>query len=105
MTRAELFKPALAGSALSSRIITGRGARFEASSEGALVPASTLVLPKMIAREPVSRLIISAREWEDFSLDFNVNFKSNKTGHQFQKAGSAASFDARREFRRASINV
>ena len=41
---------------------------------GALAPANTLVPPRVIAREPISRLIILARQWEEFSLDLIAGF-------------------------------
>src|SRR4029077_11166086 len=67
VTRAELFGPApLAASAFSLCTTAGGFGTPGDCSMGGLAPANTLVPPRVIAREAVSRLFISARQWEEF---------------------------------------
>src|SRR4249919_2159807 len=87
VTRPELFGPAPLSASAFSLCITAGGVGTPADcSMGALAPANTLVPPRVIAREAVSRLFISARQWEDFSLDFIVGFRKLRNG---QHCGSA----------------
>ena len=62
---------------------------------GGLAPANTLVPPRVIAREPISRLIISGRQREEVTLDLIVDFESWETV-SMQKARSVPLFGARR---------
>src|SRR5437867_13232794 len=73
VTRAELFGPARpSASAFFLCSIAGSVGSPGDCSVGALAPRSTLVPPRMSAREPISRLIILGRQREEFSLDLTV---------------------------------
>src|SRR5947207_4111150 len=99
VTRAELFGPApLSASAFSLCTIAGGVSAPGDCSMGGLAPANTLVPPRVIATEPISRLFISARQWEEFSLDLIVGFLKVVKRSALRKARSVAAFDARRNF-------
>src|SRR5436305_15188247 len=80
VTRAELFGPARpSASVFFLCSIAGSVGSPGDCSVGALAPRSTLVPPRMSAREPINRFIILARQWEEFSLDLTVDFESCET--------------------------
>src|SRR6476646_9490213 len=80
VTRAELFGSApLPASAFSLSTIAGGVGPPGECSMGGLAPANTPVPARVIAKKLISRLIISARQWKEFSLDLVVGFESCET--------------------------